>query len=578
MTSTFSFSGRLMALAVVLPGFLRADPLLTSWFAAPSAKYARIYTSDANLLAGNSVTTWSNGTQVQSLPAYCGVQEISYSASYVYVRTSGLAGHVMGPWYLNAARTAVFPNLPRNQNAIHRFPRVPSVPGTRTLTGLGAIGCFVDGVAMFDTRDGFVWNGTAEAGNGAGYWNRDAYVNEGVTFDPGYAHQENTGTHHYHANPIALRHQLGDHVDFDATTKTYRESTGPVTRHSPILGWVRDGFPIYGPYGYSSALDAQSGVRRMISGYVLRDGSNGTDDLASTGRASLPQWAVRAYNVPAGQTGPAVSGTYPLGRYMEDNAYLADLGRTQGVDFDLDEYNGRYCVTPEYPSGTYAYFVAIDAGGAPVFPYNIGRAFYGSPGGGTVTSIGEPVTVHSRTGPETQEVMAAPVVSSGDVLLSWSSVEGGTYTMEASTDLATWTPLSSTIAAASGAVRTTVLEPGAAALNSRRFYRVSRTALADYDGATSAAASYAPGGSASRGSTVTVTITLPGTPMNPPPGVGVTSVTLAGSIAGASVSRPTQGTVLATFAIPANAATGAQNIVVVFPGPTYTLAGGFTIN
>jgi hypothetical protein len=76
----------------------------------------------------------------------------------------------------------------------------------------------VDGIAMFDSRDGFVWTGAAEAGNGTGYWNREAYVNEGATFDPGYAHQEQTGTHHYHANPIALRYLLGDHVDFNATT------------------------------------------------------------------------------------------------------------------------------------------------------------------------------------------------------------------------------------------------------------------------------------------------------------------------------------------------------------------------
>ena len=57
------------------------------------------------------------------------------------------------------------------------------------------------------------------------------------------------------------------------------------------------------------------------------------------------------------------------------------------------------------------------------------------------------------------------------------------------------------------------------------------------------------------------------------------SVTLAGTINGTSISDCTQGTVIATFAIPANAATGAQNIVVTFTsGPTYTLTGGFTIN
>ena len=44
-------------------------------------------------------------------------------------------------------------------------------------------------------------------------WNRDAYVNESVTFDAAYAHQAGAN-YHYHANTPALRHLLADHVDF----------------------------------------------------------------------------------------------------------------------------------------------------------------------------------------------------------------------------------------------------------------------------------------------------------------------------------------------------------------------------
>ena len=182
----------------------------------------------------------------------------------------------MGPW-----QNGAFPNLPVNQKLLYRFPRTNGVPVTKTLTGGGQIGIFVDGVEMFNSWDAFYWNGSAEVasmGNNAGYWNRDAYVNEGATFDPGNAHQQNTGTYHYHANPIALRYQLGDHVTYDAATKTYSESTNVVTKHSPILGWVGDGNPIYGPYGYSNATNSASGVRRMISGYVIRDGSYGTSN------------------------------------------------------------------------------------------------------------------------------------------------------------------------------------------------------------------------------------------------------------------------------------------------------------
>ena len=45
-----------------------------------------------------------------------------------------------------------------------------------------------------------------------------------------------------------------------------------------------------------------------------------------------------------------------IGYWIEDHAYLGDLGFVQGVDFDLDVYNGRFCRTPEYPDGIYAYF------------------------------------------------------------------------------------------------------------------------------------------------------------------------------------------------------------------------------
>jgi hypothetical protein len=362
------------------------DPLVDSWFTVYSGKYARVFTNAAAQSSHLTATTWSNGSQSQTLPAYSGVQEVYGSSNWVYIRSTGLGSHIMGPW------SAGFPNLPANGKVLYRIPRSQVVSATKTVTGLGAIGYFVDGVSMFDSRDGFVWTGTTESGNGTGYWNRDAFINESATFDPAYAHQEQTGTYHYHANPIALRYLLGDHVDYSALTQTYSESTNPVVKHSPLLGWVRDGYPVYGPYGYSNATNPASGVRRMISGYVLRNGKFGTENLTSVGRTNLPAWAVRLYNVAANQSGPSVSTTYPLGRYMEDNDYLGDLGMTRGVDYDLDEYNGRYCVTPEFPNGIYAYFVSIAADGTPVFPYNIGRAFYGSPTGDKVTSITEAVS------------------------------------------------------------------------------------------------------------------------------------------------------------------------------------------
>ncbi len=568
-----------------------ADPLITSWLTQDSTKYARIYTSDANKLSGTSVSTWSNGTQNQTNPAYCGVQEIYSSTSWVYIRSSGLANHIMGPWYGNAAHTTSFPNLPANQHVFYRIPRTSTVPATKTLTALGAIGYFVDGVAMFDSRDGFAWNGTTETSTqGSYYWNREAYVNESQTFDPGYAHQEQTGTHHYHANPVALRYVLGDHVDFNPSTKLYSESTNTVTKHSPLLGWVRDGYPVYGPYGYSTATNSASGVRRMISGYVLRNGQKGTQNLTSVGRTNIPQWAVRAYGVSAAQSGPSVSTTYPLDRYMEDNDFLGDLGYTQGVDFDLDEYNGRFCVTPEFPSGTYAYFVSIAADGTPTFPYNIGRAFYGSPTGASVTSLSETVTTNYVGGPSTSPSVNPPAYNNGSVTLTWSALEGGTYRIESASTLNNWT----TNTAGVSAVANTGSYTGANA-NPQTFYRVAQTALAAYDAVASSTTSGGTGGgitsvsptSGNRGTTFTLTINLDANanPAPPPANAPVNSVTV-GTITGTSNVHVSQTQVTSSVTIPAGATTGPQTVTVVFPGPpgnptqtvTYTLSNGFTIN
>lgn len=582
----------------------KADPQLTSWITQYSTIYGRIYESDSARLAGTSVTTWTstNGQLSQSLPAYVGVETITYSADWIYFTTSGLGPYIMGPWYNDATRTGQFINLPVNQQLNYRIPRTATLttpPTAKTATtGTEAdIGYFVDGVAMFDPTDGFTYANGTESNPGTGVWHRDAYVNEYVTFDPGNSHQQNTGMYHNHADPLALRYMLGDHVDYNPTTKTYSESTTTPTQHSPILGWLRDGLPIYGPYGYSSPMDPTSGIRRMVGGFVLRDGSTpGVDDIVTAGR-TLPEWALANGSTEA--AGPAVSSSYPLGRYIEDWAYLGDLiksGTTyyqQGVDFDLNEYNVRYCVTPEFPNGTYAYFLNITASGTPQFPYNTNRYFYGNATGGGYVAT-EATSTYFSGGPNIQETAQVDSVnsSSGDVVLTWTSVEGGTYKVEASPDLSNWTALTGTQAAASDAIETSLTDSGAAKTYPGRFYRVTRTALASYDpdidtgGGTSSSqgiSSVTPG-SAAAGTMVTLTITLnSGYSMPPPPdSVPPTSVTLsaagATTITATSSSRNSStGIVTASFTIPSGATQTAYTVNAIFGPNTWSLTGGFTV-
>ncbi len=580
-------------LATYQTGSVPGTPLLTSWFTKNSAQYARVITATGQ----SPATTWSRGAGVQSAPTYADVQQVDYSAQWVYIHTTGLASHIMGPWYLDAAKSNLFPNYPSNTATTFRFPRTPSIPAARLPTGLGATGRMVNGVSMFDSRDAFSYS-TARAADavpngtftGDGIWNRDGWHNEGITFDAALAHQAGNN-YHYHAQPIGLRHQLGDHVDYNAAANTYAESATPVTKHSPILAWAADGLPVYGPYGYSVPMDAASAVRRMVSGFSLR---------SITVRQVLPAWAARvqglAAALAAGQYGPVVNATFALGHYIEDFDYRGDLaGQTLGVTFDLNEQNVRFCVTPEFPAGTWAYFTTLNADNSPAFPYTTGRQFYGDPTGGPVTSIPEPVTTALIAGPFKSEAPESLSVSGGNVTLAWSAVEGGAYQVQVAEDLQSWTTLPGSVTA-TGDDSASAVETGGGLGHDRRFYRPVRTGLATYD-KTGFAGTYfttllpASGGpntvlpnSGARGTAVNVVIELDPalTPNLPPAGVAVFSVTPSGTgITVSAISRPSQTLVQATFTISAGAATGARNVNVRFGSATgvqRNLAAAFTVH
>jgi YHYH protein len=423
------------------------------------------------------VSTWDRSTLPvnnagvragdQTTAVYGGVQEISYSANYVYIRATGLGTHTMGPWYDdNATRTTYFASWPGNAKLLWRFPRTvamstnASYPSPKTATAPGACGLFANGVPLFNTSDTFSYSnasggdagpGTGISGNGDGVWNRDAFVNEGPTFDAGNSHQA-MESHHYHANPPALRHLLGDSVDYHPNVvfnNTPGVKTNPYTenfngRHSPIIGWVKDGLPIYGPYGYSDPTNASSTVRRMISGYRKRNGTNGSANLAVTGRTTRPQWSITiggktTTTLTSGQYGPAVSSTFVLGRYMEDYDYKGDptgLRRYQGTamsgahipatDFDLNEYNVRFCRTPEFPSGTWAYFISVEGDGTPVYPYNLAWSYFGDPSvSGAVTSIAETVTPYftGAAGKTDSARSISRAAGSNTLTLTWDGLE-----------------------------------------------------------------------------------------------------------------------------------------------------------
>ena len=311
------------------------------------------------------------------------VQKVQYSTDWVYVSTNGIPSYITGP-FLDGN-----PSLASSQNAIFKISLKPvKNTGTPTNTTGGNIGIFMNGVALFDYRDGVSWSNALQAlkggplmGMGDNAWNRDAVVGERLGFDCAKGHPA-MGNYHHHQNPSAFnldRKVISTVCDLYAADGLYVLDS---TKHSPLLGYTLDGFPIYGAYGYKNA-DGTGGITRMKSSFFLR---NITDRTVYANGSDVID-------------GPAVSTTYPLGYFREDYGYIVP---TSSQPDYLDEHNGRFCVTPEYPNGIYCYFATVDANWNSAYPYVVGPTFYGVRTAAKVTSITETVSTYT---PSTSLVM-----------------------------------------------------------------------------------------------------------------------------------------------------------------------------
>ena len=362
-----------LASLIAIPALAQTDPVITQWLFNSTNIMGQHY------VAGNS-------TPIQDA-VLANVQQVDYSTDWSYIHTRGIPAYITGPFLDGNPSTAT------DQNAIFKFPRVPAVnSGTPTATTGGNIGVFINGVALFDYRDGVAWNTTTNAlcggpgnppcpggPNATQAWNRDAIPAERDGFDCAKGHPA-MGNYHHHQNPSAFDLDLvviSDVCDLYAADGLYVINA---SAHAPLLGFAYDGYPIYGAYGYANA-DGTGGPTRIKSGYQLRNITVRTTHADGTDVAD----------------GPAVSTTYPLGYFREDYEFIAHPG---DATF-LDEHNGRICVTPEFPAGTYAYFCTVDPNHNSAYPYAVGPTFYGVKTAAKVTSITESViTYDPSTGVE----------------------------------------------------------------------------------------------------------------------------------------------------------------------------------
>ena len=136
--------------------------------------------------------------------------------------------------------------------------------------------------------------------------------------------------------------------------------------HSPIIGWSYDGHPIYGPYA------VVDGNKKYIESSYVKSSSQRVN-------------------------GPSIT-KYPAGFFIEDFTYVEGTG-------DLDEHNGRFAATPEYPNGIYAYYTTLDPTlvinanspfrgvRTPIFPYIIGDTYNSKPQTSSLNQDNDPITL-----------------------------------------------------------------------------------------------------------------------------------------------------------------------------------------
>ncbi|MGD1845421.1 MAG: YHYH protein [Salibacteraceae bacterium] len=355
----------LLVLAATVSAGYAQGPAITSWLQNTT-------TTGTYYVQGNS-TTIGNGILVNC-------QKVEYSNDFVYVTATGVPSYPTGPFLDGNMSQA------EDQNAIFQIPLNPQANGGAPVnTTPGNIGIFINGVALFDYRDGVAWDPSTNAlcggpgnspcpgGPGATMdWNRDAIPAEMDGFDCSKGHPA-MGNYHHHQNPSAFKLDL----NVVSTVCNLYDADGlyaiDPNQHSPLIGYAYDGFPIYGAYGYRNS-DGTGGIVRIKSSYQLRNITVRTHHADGTDV----------------DDGPAVGGQYFLGYFREDYEYVANSD-----DDYLDEHNGRFCVTPEYPGGIYCYFATVDADYNSAYPYAVGPTFYGNASPRTVNSITEPTTVYS---------------------------------------------------------------------------------------------------------------------------------------------------------------------------------------
>lgn len=250
---------------------------------------------------------------------------LSDSGTFKTISGNGIPDHAVGT-FPNPGN----PNTISDQNISFEIPGAPEK--TTTATDMQTFGVFLNGVKLerdtaerYSGSGGGSWSYEAitpglELGNSKGDDTQRSVSENWLGSDCNNSHVQPTGQYHSHGLPEAYIQALLKDTPDDMV----------------LAGYAADGFPIYLRFGYTDAANASSGLKVIEHSWELKSGTR--------------------------PNGPG--GAYD-GTFREDWEYSAGSG-------DTDQCGGRTGPTPEFPDGTYHYYVTDD------YPY-IPRCVFGTP-------------------------------------------------------------------------------------------------------------------------------------------------------------------------------------------------------
>lgn len=179
-----------------------------------------------------------------------GASSITSDGSFITIKTTGAPDHKSVYYATSNSLYEAFsgttfggnafnknPNSISSFNYTFKIPLNPTSAATKTATPLGAIGVSLNGVPFYNQYAG----------------PNQPLTNEVTSFDQYYGHPQQAGAYHYHVEPIYL--------------------TEVKASKAALLGFLLDGFPVYGPQENGvdvaeSSLDAYHGHTTATADYT----------------------------------------------------------------------------------------------------------------------------------------------------------------------------------------------------------------------------------------------------------------------------------------------------------------------